>query len=321
MITTKHFRKDADRPSTIPIWSRWGHNLGHRFHSVWNRIRGKVSTPWAESPNETTAGMTLRVGSQTAKGRREINEDRCYVDASHGILLAVDGMGGHNGGETASQIIVETIPDYIRQAIESTDVDQYSIQECIEQAIEESRHEMIHYAERHAGFSGMGATLALAVVAEDRAFVTNVGDSRAYRLHGCELCRLTSDDTFVQALISAGALTEAAARNHPLRHVVTNFVGVKPLDHRPEIVDVPLDAGDEIVLTTDGITDVLDDEAIVTILSSHQHPQSASTAIVSEAIANASKDNVTCVVGRLIVLNQRAISPENGESVSLLCVA
>ena len=170
-------------------------------------------------------------------------------------------------------------------------------------AVEAARREMIEIADTNPDFARMAATMAFAVNIDRMLYVTHVGDCRAYLLHRGRLRRLTSDQTFVQAAINAGVLTEETARSHAWRHVVTNTVGVKPLDERIEVSEIRLCPGDRLLLCSDGLTDVVADDELQQLLAFQKgSPQAAANALIDLALEHDSHDNVTCVVFDVVEL-------------------
>jgi protein phosphatase len=168
------------------------------------------------------------------------------------------------------------------------------------EAIQVAREEIRRFAHTHPGYESMGATLTLAVAAEDTMYLVNVGDCRAYRLRGEKLSQLTTDQTFVQSMIKSGQLSKDEAKTHPWRHVVLNAVGVKQMDEPIEISTTPLVEGDRLLLATDGLTDVVDDQTLEKILARRVAPQEVAEELVHRALENDSKDNVSCIVADIV---------------------
>lgn len=271
------------------------------FDDASGRPSGSFGGASSKNPSPRAAGLAtrrlgLRAGVCSVTGNyRQINEDRCFADDAKNLLLIVDGMGGHRGGADASRIIVETIP----HVLESSSIDQLgpdAIREFATEAIHASRDEIVRFASTRPGFESMGATLVLAVGIDDQLYVASVGDCRAYRLRGNELTRLTRDQTFVQQMVQSGQLSLDEAKAHPWRHVVLNAVGVRALEGPIEVTAVSLVEGDRLLLATDGLTDVLDDESLRQLLSQKAEPQAIAEELVQRALKSDSKDNVSCIV-------------------------
>jgi len=226
---------------------------------------------------------------------RHHNEDRCVTDAKRGVFLVVDGVGGQVGGEEASEIIARVVPDWIGRAAACWR-DRDLIQAAVDDSIEASRQEMIELADRLPSYRKMSATLALVVVADGVLYATHVGDCRVYLLRRGQLRQLTKDQTFVQAAIDGGLLTPERARSHMWRHVVTNTVGVDPLDEPAEVHEWLVMPGDRLLLCSDGLTDDVADSQLKQLLSWPSGPQHVADALVDLALEHGSRDNVTCVV-------------------------
>ncbi len=241
--------------------------------------------------------LSMRADSRSVTGNcRQWNEDRCVADVDHGVFLVVDGVGGHRGGQEASEVVAGVLSQWLSNTVRCAWRDGDIIGSAIVDAVEAAREEMIEQAEKRPDFRRMAATMALGLVVEDTLYVAHAGDCRAYLLHRSRLQRLTKDQTFVQSAIDAGLLTEETARDHAWCHVVTNTVGVKPLDQPIEVDELHLSPGDRVLLCSDGLTDVVTDERLRELLMSFEDSGEAVDALVDEALKNDSKDNVTCVV-------------------------
>jgi protein phosphatase len=241
--------------------------------------------------------LAIRAGSRSVTGMyRTRNEDRCVADADRGVFLVVDGVGGHGGGAEASEIVARVLPSWLSQTARCAGREVDIIESATTDAVEAARREMIEIADTNFDFARMAATMAFAVIVDRMLYVTHVGDCRAYLLHRGRLQRLTSDQTFVQAAINAGMLTEETARNHAWRHVVTNTVGVIPLDERIEVNEIRLGPCDRLLLCSDGLTNVVADHELQQHLASKGSPQAAANTLIDLALEHDSHDNVTCVV-------------------------
>lgn len=151
-------------------------------------------------------------------------------------------------------------------------------------------------AQIEPALAGMGTTATLTYSVGDTLFVLHVGDSRAYLFRRQDLRQLTDDHTVAQALVRAGQIEPEEVATHRMRHVLTNALGVSE-NVKPDIHEHKLLDGDRLLVCTDGLTDMVDDEAIAAILQQHQDPQAACDALVEAALAAGGKDNVTVLVG------------------------
>jgi len=236
---------------------------------------------------------------------REGNEDFLLLDPDLGLFVVADGMGGHRAGEIASHLAVATLAGDIR-ASHGGDA---SLPDRDEAAPERARPESrLTGALRHANervystgaadpaLSGMGTTLTALLVDAQDAAIGSVGDSRAYLVRAGTTVQLTHDDTWLVSMLGLDGAREAAARAHPMRHVLTSIIGSRE-ERDPEIVVVPVQAGDLFVLTTDGLHNVVDDETIGRLAASSP-PDEAARRLVAEALTRRTTDNVTVVVVR-----------------------
>lgn len=235
-------------------------------------------------------GLLLRVGAATDTGRvRDHNEDAALAEG--GLFVVADGMGGHAAGEVASGIVVETMRDLLSRAdLTSDDITR---QLC------EANERILETVQAHPEQQGMGTTASgLALVSAggaDHWAVFNVGDSRVYRYINEGLRQVTVDHSEVQELIAAGVITEAEAKIHPARNVVTRSLGTDHTCH-PDVWVLPPYAGERFVICSDGLTNEIDDDELREILQAHPGPQAAAEELVRTAVEAGGRDNVTVIV-------------------------
>ena len=230
-------------------------------------------------------------GAATDVGRvRTSNEDAFVAEPM--VFGVADGMGGHQAGEVASAIAANTLRDRLTGGATSVEV--------VVAAVVEANAAIFQEAHRNSEQRGMGTTLtAMAVLLADdhapRLAAVNVGDSRTYLLRDGVLSRVSLDHSYVQELVSTGHITEAEARMHPRRNIITRALGIDPsvrVDHWL----LPVVRGDRYVLCSDGLVDEVDDDQIAQLASSIDDPQAAADAMVAAANDNGGRDNVTVVV-------------------------
>jgi protein phosphatase len=231
----------------------------------------------------------LRFGSATDVGRvRQNNEDDLLV--AEPLFAVADGMGGHAAGEVASGIAVHVLAERFG-ADHSAD--------GLAEAVRAANRAVWERAQAEAGHRGMGTTLtAIALVhdgADDVLAVANVGDSRAYRLHGGRLERLTDDHSVVGELMRAGRISDEEAQVHPQRHVLTRVLGVDP-DVEVDCFRVVPHRGDRFLLASDGLCNEVDDATIAATLGRVDDPDEAAHTLVDLAKSAGGADNITVVV-------------------------
>ena len=246
--------------------------------------------------------MELTVGSRTDAGPRKMNQDHHGWWPELGLCVVADGMGGHNAGEVASHLAVETIHGFIAESAQSSDITwPFGIETTnsidvnrLSTAVRLANRKIYSEGSRAPELSGMGTTVVAALVAGDRVALVSVGDSRIYRLRQGKLEQLTSDDTWLASVLGAKE-AEVADPGHPLRHVLTSVVGTRD-DLKPATREEELQAGDTFVLCTDGIHGRLDSAALATVLSGATTAADGASKLVDEALTRGTSDNATALV-------------------------
>ncbi len=253
-------------------------------------------------------GVTLNVSGLSDVGRaRETNEDAFEVtdlatgraiDANniarfidvgdHGVLLALsDGMGGHQAGEVASALVLESL----RHAL--ADQTQKPVKDKLEAAVHRANNAVLNTA-RSAQHHGMAATLTAILVHGVDAFITEVGDSRAYLLREGRLRQITRDQSLVQLMVDSGAMTPEEARRSPNRNVILQAVGLKS-ELRVAIARIALRANDRFLLCSDGVTNLVSDDELRDILTDTD-PRMACETMIALANERGGDDNETAIV-------------------------
>ena len=224
-------------------------------------------------------------GSRTDVGCvREHNEDSLVVAPP--LYVVCDGMGGHAAGEVASEIAVNVIADRVPATPDAA---------ALGQAVEEANLAIIQAAREGVGRAGMGCTCTAAMLENERLIVAQVGDSRAYLLHGGTLQQITRDHSLMADFIEAGQITPEEARVHPQRSVITRALGSDPRT-QPDLFEINVNTGDRLLICSDGLTSMIEDYEIEDILNRTPDPQIAASKLVNAAIAAGGHDNVTVIV-------------------------
>lgn len=233
-------------------------------------------------------GAKATFGSRTDVGCiREHNEDSLVVAPP--LFAVADGMGGHAAGEVASEIAVQVVSELAPTTPDS---------QALGAAVEAANEAIIQAAFEGRGREGMGTTMTAALLEGERLVIAQVGDSRAYLLHQGGLQQLTRDHSLMADMIEAGQLTPEEARVHPQRSVITRALGSAP-HTRPDLYEINVEAGDRLLLCSDGLTTMLHDSEIEAIMSRTWDPQHCAAQLVSEAVAAGGYDNVTVVVANV----------------------
>ncbi len=225
--------------------------------------------------------------------RRASNQDFVYasdqpVGGLANLLIVADGMGGHNAGDFASRYTVETMVDHIEKAEENRPIPLLSA------AIHHANDFVIEKARSDKSMEGMGTTVVAATLKDGYLYVANVGDSRLYLIDQ-DIEQITTDHSLVEEMIRAGELQRKDARTHPDRNIITRAVGI----HAPvkiDFFDVKLEKGDRILLCSDGLTNMVEDEDILRIVKKCDSLAEAGQRLVNEANKNGGKDNISVVL-------------------------
>ena len=215
---------------------------------------------------------------------RTHNEDS--VLAQPPLFVVADGLGGHEAGEVASAIAVETLRDHAPRRPDS---------KALARAVRAANREVIRAAREGYGHAGMGTTMTAAIVEGTRIAIAHVGDSRAYLLHAGVLQRVSEDHSMVADMIRRGQLTEAEARYHPNRSVITRALGTDP-NMTADTYELDAESGDRLLLCSDGLTGMLEDAAIAEMLGGYRDPQTAARTLIDAANDAGGHDNISVVI-------------------------
>ena len=259
--------------------------------------------------------VELRHGAATDVGLvREVNEDAFL--AAPPVFAVADGMGGHDGGDVASAIVVEELA---RLAEDGYDPRRGA--EAVAATLETCRRRIEEYgagqrADGQPGFSA-GTTAVVAMLVEDddepRWLLANLGDSRAYRFDGGRLEQVSTDHSVVQELVDAGAITPDAAAHHPERHVITRALGTAGSSEADYFL-LPLPEAERLVLCSDGVSGMIEDDELAGILAATADPREAADAVLAAALAAGGHDNATVVVVDVVdVVGPASARPDDPE--------
>jgi PPM family protein phosphatase len=213
------------------------------------------------------------------------------------MLLVADGVGGVAGGRRASQTAVHTLATYVGQTagcyydFDVEQEDEFLVR--LERAVGRAHAAVLSLG---AGGQGPATTLTFVIVIGARAYLAHVGDSRGYHFRGGRLRQFTRDQTMGDLLADAGAITDEQARTAGLSNVLASAIGGPEME--PTIGVLDLQAGDALLLCTDGLTKHVSDDAIKAVLAADPSPERACRALVEAALAGGGSDNVTVVVAR-----------------------
>lgn len=225
--------------------------------------------------------------------KRENNQDFVFVSnlgvgRLDSLFVVADGMGGHNGGGTASGVAVETMLSRIRESSFE------SARSILLDAVEEANRAIFRLSESEIGLKGMGTTIVCCSISGTDMEVVNVGDSRLYVCRD-RLQQITVDHSLVEEMVRAGELSRREARNHPDRNIITRAVGVKE-DVDADCFHVRLERDDIVLLCSDGLTNMTDSRTIWDILNRDITVEEKAEMLVDSAKAGGGRDNISVIV-------------------------
>lgn len=250
-----------------------------------------------------THHVALQFAVKTDTGLvRSHNEDAVQVSADHSVAVLADGMGGYNAGEIASSIATSIFMAELERhllQLNGKHAGGRRLQQLMAAAIEAANAEILDAARNEPQYSGMGTTLVAALFRHDRVVIAHIGDSRCYRFRGGELTLLTRDHSLLQEQIDAGLVSPEWARYAPNKNLITRALGVaSQID--TETNDYQIEEGDVYLLCSDGLSDMLSSEQMVTMLHNHQlELDRLGELFVQAANDNGGRDNISVILVRI----------------------
>ncbi len=245
--------------------------------------------------------MLLETYSATDIGRkRQLNQDYVFSSAKPlgnmpNLFIVADGMGGHNAGDYASKCTTETVVSEIQNSFEKNPTI------IIKKAIKTANAKIRKEASEHENLFGMGTTLVTATIIGKYLQVSNIGDSRLYLLNKDGLRQVTEDHSLVEEMIRLGGLSREDARLHPDKNIITRAIGAKD-EVEADFFTEELEAGDIVLMCSDGLTNMLEDKEIEAILLNPEKEEliQKGDALIKAANENGGKDNIAVVLVRLV---------------------
>lgn len=241
-----------------------------------------------------TARRSFTFAAETATGIRDHNEDRWGAHPDAGLFFVSDGVGGAPNGELAAQTVVDLLLERLA-AVQRDDAGPADPETSLATAIAQLSDELNQRGEHEPEVAGTGATIVAALVTGGKCTIASLGDSPAYLLHGGQLERLTTDHTIAQVLVDAGAITDEASEVHPGRNKLTRYFGMKGPAH-PDVRTVDVAPGDRILMCSDGVSGVLEQEYLLQSLIAVGDPTRLCRSLVRAATNAKSRDNMTALV-------------------------
>ena len=218
------------------------------------------------------------------------------------LFLVADGMGGHRAGERASALAVVAIEQFTLNTFKwffgSSDTEAQKVLAQFQSALSQADARILEESAEHPELSGMGTTVTMAFHLGAQLCVVHVGDSRAYVYRDRELHQLTQDHTVTGDMVRSGSLRPDEVAGHHLRHVITNVVGGQELGVTVEARAFEVQAGDRLLLCSDGLTEMVTNEAIAATLDAEPAPEVAATKLLAQANDGGALDNITLLIVR-----------------------
>ena len=227
---------------------------------------------------------------------REKNQDYYYVSEENDepkIYILADGMGGYKGGEVASKLATESVKKYIQSNFDSIIKDKESILKLIASAVEYANMVVYEKSKETQELEGMGTTLEVCLIYNNKAYIGHVGDSRVYRIRNEVIRKLTKDHSYVQQLIEDKKITREEAKTHPKKNMITRALGCTPYVE-PDLRARNLEKGDIFILCSDGLTNMVEEKQIYEIIK--EDIQNAAERLVDEANQAGGYDNITVII-------------------------
>lgn len=245
--------------------------------------------------------MRLAAAARTDVGMvRSGNEDSYFADVNEhrGLFIVADGMGGHAAGEVASAMAVQIVT---REIVGLTDLREDRIAERLVAALRHANRTIFDRTMTEIDKQGMGTTVSALVLARRRYVIGQVGDSRVYLLRDGQLRQLTKDHSYVQEQVDAGYLTPEQARFHPYSNVITRCVGASD-DVEPDAYTGEAKAGDIFLVASDGLTGMVDDRRLQSLLLARPEPARIVDSLIAEANSRGGLDNITAIVAKVVAV-------------------
>ena len=239
----------------------------------------------------------IKAYAKSDKGNvRETNEDYFYISNSLDqiqLFLLADGMGGYNGGEIASQLAIQTAKNYIENNFKDIEKDRDSIIQLLGSSMEYANMVVYEKAKENPELQGMGTTLEICLIYNNKAYIGHVGDSRIYRVRKQFIRKLTQDHSYVQKLEKEGTITKEQAEHHPQKNMLMKALGCNAFVE-PDVMVKGFLKDDILIMCSDGLSNMVDQQTIYEMAS--KNIEQATKDLVQLAKDRGGYDNITVVI-------------------------
>lgn len=249
------------------------------------------------------ASLRLKAAGFSHVGmKRKQNQDNFLVEPELKLFIVADGMGGHQGGETASRMAIETIVEYFHSTAGSNHLGPDPVQKLYH-AIISANHSIQSKGQAEPELQGMGTTTTALYFNQERLYIGHVGDSRTYLVHPERIWQLTRDHSLVQEKLRAGLISRAQLKTDKMKNVITRSVGFDA-EVDVDVYQLEPHAGDVFITCSDGLSGMIEDSEILKIVQEYACDQDsveiAAQKLIEAANANGGDDNVTAVVVKIV---------------------
>ena len=227
-----------------------------------------------------------KIFQATHVGNVRLNNEDALIVIEPDTFVVADGMGGASAGEVASQMLTDTVKNFLANNPKPWD------EKILAQSIYSANTKILNAARQNENYRGMGTTATILSLDGYHAYFAHVGDSRLYLLRNGNFRQMTEDHSYVETLVRRGELTEEEARVHPMKNVLTQAVGAIDTLHI-NMSNFPVQSGDTFLLCTDGLTNMVEDATIAEILQTAENPADE---LVAAALSAGGKDNISVIV-------------------------
>ena len=239
--------------------------------------------------------MKIFAKSDVGKAR-EMNQDYFFVSKPEDeikLFILADGMGGYNGGEVASSLATQSVKSYILNNFNKIEHDKETILKLIKNAVEYANMVVYEKSKNEKELEGMGTTIEVCLIYNNKVYIGHVGDSRVYRLRKEFFRKLTKDHSYVEQLVEDGTISKEEAYNHPKKNMLTKALGCTAFVE-PDCLVKGFLKGDILLMSSDGLTNMIKDEEIYNIIKNN--PETAVDELIEKANNIGGYDNITVII-------------------------
>lgn len=239
--------------------------------------------------------MKVFAGTDIGKAR-EKNQDYYYVSGSYDdikLCVLADGMGGYTGGEIASNMAVNAVKNYIYNNYSKIKLETDNIINLLKDATQYANMVIYEKTRQVEELEEMGTTLEIALIIDNKLYISHIGDSRIYKIKNDKIMQITKDHSYVEKLINDGTITREQAKVHPQKNVLTKALGCTAFVE-PDLIVEKIEKNDIIFICSDGLTNMLEEKEILKIIK--ENPESPNKELIASANNAGGMDNITVIV-------------------------